>query len=432
MVAGFAAWWWSRPTAVPVAPRPDLVAPTGVPALPDAVASATTVVVAWAAQAGAMLEPCGCAAGMQGGLVRRASLLARLPSERRLTLEGGGWSGGAASYQLLRAGWFLRGLGLVGTDAVGIGTAEVRLGAATLAALVRSPGAPPVVCANVPGFTSAVLVERGGIRWCLTSVAPVEASGPGLQASDPAQGLLSVLAAHPGTRVVVLADLDDAGLTRLAREIPGLALVVGGAVHHPSSAPLAVGPARVVFSGNAGKTLGWWPWGGDACAFELINDTVPDHPTLRTLVAGYQDAVAALDIDLDPRFAGLTALGSGHGHFVGDAACMSCHADAGRVHAASRHTHALDTLVAKGYGKDPDCLRCHVTGMGLPGGFRRDAPTPGVDRVGCESCHGRGSQHSGAGGLAAVTPATCVRCHDRDNSPAFSHETYWPRIRHGR
>jgi hypothetical protein len=277
------------------------------------------------------------------------------------------------------------------------------------------------------------------VRWLITSVAPAGCSGPDLVAGDPVAGLLPVLRAAAGARVVVLADLDEEALDRLAHEVPGIALLIGGAVTSPSLAPRSVGPTRIVFAANEGKTLGWWPWGASACTFELITDSVPDQPELRAVVRSYQTEVAALDVDLDPRFTGLTALpGSASGTYVGDASCQSCHSAAATIHLATPHARALATLVAKGYAGDPDCLRCHVTGLGLPGGYRSKVAATEVDRVGCEACHGRGSQHvaerrSGgrsSGSLAPVTPATCQRCHDRENSPHFAFDTYWPRIRH--
>jgi hypothetical protein len=46
----------------------------------------------------------------------------------------------------------------------------------------------------------------------------------------------------------------------------------------------------------------------------------------------------------------------------------------------------------KDYTNDPDCLRCHTTGYGKPGGFKSIEETPKLANVQCEACHGPGSE----------------------------------------
>ncbi len=452
----------SPPVAIP-GPDPATAVATIDPALPPLPPSADQAtpaepVVAWSAHAGAKLEPCGCVAGMHGGLARRATLLGRVAAERRISVELGGWSGGSADYQVLRAQFYLGGAALAGIDAVALGEPEVRLGRSALARILAHPGVPPVVCANlrVTGAPLAVQpvlrLRRGGVGYAITAVAPAHAQGEGLVADEPAEALARLLPTLAGERVIVLADLDEAGCERLARAVPGLALVVGGAVKQPSQRPLAVGPARVVYAANEGKTIGWWRWGAADCGFELIGDRIPDQPQVRALIRKYQENLGAMDLAVDERIGGLTTLPSATTatsgtaaaatrRYVGDAACTACHATAAKVHAASRHAHALASLSAKGYQNDPDCLRCHVTGLGLPDGYqRRGPPRPHTALVSCESCHGRGSVHASeraagraaSGSLDPITPATCVRCHDGENSPKFVYDLYWNKIRHGK
>ena len=59
--------------------------------------------------------------------------------------------------------------------------------------------------------------------------------------------------------------------------------------------------------------------------------------------------------------------------------------------------------------------------------------------VQCESCHGPMFLHvqeAERGGIArpgaglSVTEQTCLRCHDRANSPGFEFEAYMARIKH--
>ncbi len=431
-----------RPGPAPLAIRAPVVI-ANLPPLPPLVASATGVVLAWSAHARAGLEPCGCVAGMHGGLVRRAALLTRVPTTRLLAVELGGWSGGSADYQVVKTQHYLAALHDAGIAAIALGAAELRLGAPTLARLVGSSSVP-VLAANVVGVPvqPVLRLERSGQTFAVTAVVPAEASGDGLTVGDPAEALLRLLPTLHGVPLIVLADLDEAALSALARSVPGLAAVVGGNVQQPSVKPFSIGACQVVYVANEGKTIGWWPLGSSNVAFELVRDAIPDHPLIRARIRAYQEALGTMNLSIDERIHGLTSLSTGGDadlRFVGDAACTACHAGAAAVHGPSRHAHALASLERKGYARDPECLRCHVTGLGLPDGWRRTAPVAELAHVSCESCHGRGSRHvseraagrPGSGSLVPVTPATCLTCHDKENSPAFSYDTYWTRIRHG-
>jgi hypothetical protein len=55
---------------------------------------------------------------------------------------------------------------------------------------------------------------------------------------------------------------------------------------------------------------------------------------------------------------------------------------------------AWKVLEMRGKTKDPECVRCHVTGYGEPGGFVDEESTPHLKYKQCESCHGPGSLHA--------------------------------------
>ncbi len=83
------------------------------------------------------------------------------------------------------------------------------------------------------------------------------------------------------------------------------------------------------------------------------------------------------------------------------------------------------------FTKDPECLACHTTGYGKPGGFVSIEETPDMANVQCEECHGAGGGYSAVmkknnhfklsevieAGL--VIPSHdkegCLRCHDNKN-----------------
>jgi hypothetical protein len=141
---------------------------------------------------------------------------------------------------------------------------------------------------------------------------------------------------------------------------------------------------------------------------------------------------------------------------VGSGACLSCHAAAAKVWTASGHAHALDTLTAHQAENSVDCLQCHTVGLYIAPGYDPNdmstVPREKFGAVGCESCHGPGSQHVAAAKLAKLTNTPweqpdplwngerysiergtlkgCTGCHDSYNSPKFEAQAYWAKIKH--
>ncbi|HEY8152587.1 MAG TPA: multiheme c-type cytochrome [Myxococcota bacterium] len=124
--------------------------------------------------------------------------------------------------------------------------------------------------------------------------------------------------------------------------------------------------------------------------------------------------------------------------YVGSDACRSCHASEFETWSASPHAHAVETLTAVHKQGNPDCLRCHTTGFGRPGGFpEKGQPAEHADlaAVGCESCHGPGGDHVAEGAVkigtivslgdkcdSCVILQICGACHDDANDPGFEFE----------
>jgi hypothetical protein len=80
----------------------------------------------------------------------------------------------------------------------------------------------------------------------------------------------------------------------------------------------------------------------------------------------------------------------------------------------------------KDYTAEPECLRCHATGYGEPGGFTSYVETPDLAGVTCEACHGPGEKFWKVmakdrhfyqridliyKGMKVPNQATCDKCH---------------------
>ncbi|HET9449882.1 MAG TPA: multiheme c-type cytochrome [Aggregicoccus sp.] len=167
--------------------------------------------------------------------------------------------------------------------------------------------------------------------------------------------------------------------------------------------------------------------------FLTLEASLPADPGTQALVARYDREVGELNLAW-ARAHGedCPAPAKGEAAFVGNAPCRTCHAQAFAVYEPSKHAHAWDTLEAQGKQFHLNCVSCHVTGSGEPGGVCRLDKVKGREDVGCESCHGPGSLHAAAPTKANVVGRPgrelCVTCHNLENSPHFDFARYLPRV----
>jgi len=103
----------------------------------------------------------------------------------------------------------------------------------------------------------------------------------------------------------------------------------------------------------------------------------------------------------------------------------------------SAHGRAFETLVRRRREYVPDCVRCHVVGMGEPTGYDTIWEThdsDGLSGVGCESCHGGGADHVRAPTRRNtgrhMSEVQCKVCHDAKHSPDFDFATCLHKIKH--
>ena len=131
-------------------------------------------------------------------------------------------------------------------------------------------------------------------------------------------------------------------------------------------------------------------------------------------------------------------LGTTNARFVGSAACQGCHTSEYATWEKGPHARSVKSLEAKKKTTEEACLKCHTTGFGRPGGFAPAgglAGSPGLASVGCESCHGPGSDHVASGSAKRGTIVSlgdkcktcailqvCGTCHDDANDPGFRFE----------
>jgi hypothetical protein len=175
----------------------------------------------------------------------------------------------------------------------------------------------------------------------------------------------------------------------------------------------------------------------------LVSDHIAQDEEIAALAAGYRSEIrrtrlaiddpATLQQDMVP---GVKATAS----FIGSEHCLTCHPSAAHAWQNSAHAHGWKTLVARDADADPNCITCHSVGFGTPSGYRREFKNTKLINIGCESCHGPGSQHVSqrAAGTAdrdhfrTLGVGDCRKCHHGEFSRPFEWDKFWPAIQHGK
>ncbi|MBL9037752.1 MAG: cytochrome C, partial [Archangium sp.] len=159
---------------------------------------------------------------------------------------------------------------------------------------------------------------------------------------------------------------------------------------------------------------------------------LPELPALRALITTYDREVGLLNVAEAKKQNRTCPEGvAPAGAYVGSEACSTCHAAAATVWKGTKHSGAYQALETAGKQHHLDCVGCHVTGWLKPGGSCRVDRPGALTQVGCEACHGPGGAHVRSPSQPMkrqVEATTCTGCHDRENSPHFSFDSYVAKI----
>ncbi len=417
------------------------------------------------------LEPCGCASGQLGGLARRMQHIGEMRNYD-LLLEGGNLVETNTELDLMKLYTAKSVLFDMQHryDALGVGAKDLLLPPAEYAAFL---GDAPLVATNLAhkteGWPGKPFIEKDvrGVKVRVVSfllALPKELTG----AESPVSLLANAEAwqaaragADAATRFVVMAHGDDVQIRALIPQLqpaPDLVVGVDQGYIEPTAAATPVAGVPLVFTGIRGRVLLslslWRDASGPRAVGELIplpgSRTVPGgggDPNVRDAIVRHRHEVK--DGNVLENMARQLPTPNG-AVYVGSEGCKGCHPTAYGVWAkeGSKHFNAWKTLeVAEKdptrYGWPvtayPDCVSCHVVGHREQSGFLSFADSPGLAGVGCERCHGPGSDHVAApeknrlGLIGGVDKSMlCIQCHDFEQSPNFLFGDKWPVIQHGR
>jgi len=355
------------------------------------------------------LEPCGCSPKTDsGGLTRLSGYISanKAALEPYLLIDAGNSMPEDTAQGRLKAEALIKSFGIIGYDAAAF-LGRGKLPEEFLSPLVKSRGIPAVY-ANMPG----IAVERGRLKINI--------------GADPRRrrdGYLNILLTDipaveakkiKGWDVIITSSgetLDEPVKIAGPQKTDNMIIVSG----YPRGEKLGVLTLKVDDKGRAAYASHRW---------QTLGRDVKEDPAVRSVLREYDEKVAGLLKDEEKK-------ASSDGPYLGVAACAGCHQQFAESWSKTKHSGAFKTLEAVGKSKDPECVKCHVTGYAQDGFFSM-ASTPGLANVQCEACHGRGREHARESStpMPPIDKETCLKCHTQINSPEFDYKAYLERVRH--
>jgi len=401
-------------------------------------------------------ENCGCDDVQLGGLSRKARLLKAAARETAnlMRLDAGNLffqknpsNDIEAREFLLKADFILKAYNAMGCDALNIGDGEFIMGLDALAKL-RSKASFPFVSSNIvtrnggqPVFEPYVLKSVAGTRVAILGVCPQDSVFvPDLRIEDPAAAVRKMAAAVRGKSdfLIVLSGLGLERDRELARQVPGINLIVSAHADRLLEKAVIENGAAIVQAYNRGQYLG-------RVDIERTGEGFSEHSRLIALNPGIGEEkdIADMGKALKAQVASMNqqaffkgqpeppGAGGGGAAYAGGDACVQCHIPQYENWQATPHARAYQTLVDKGSQYAVECLVCHTTGYGGPGGYSPQKERSAMINVQCESCHGPGSRHEGSknGIVRDGGRQMCLGCHTEKNSPRFDYDAYLPLVK---
>jgi hypothetical protein len=396
-----------------------------------------------------------------------------------MLLDAWSFTGTASNYDKFVSTWLLKGYAAMGYQAVNLGVVETQIPVNTLREWdAISQGM--LVSANLNDSTGLPVTRRSLIRTIgdfKVGITGITGAGMALQDATelpvlvpPVEPLKEVMAEFEQEKVdfvILLADTIHDETEAVLKEVPGIDLVIQSREFQlaASYSGESIGDTRIVKIGNQGKYLGWTrldfePDGtrtGEEDGLAKLDSSVPTSSDISTLLVGFrtelrqrrneflgdpgnpfQRASSAILVDI------LTG-------YAGPSHCQACHAGYDFDQQMVFHSDAWLKLQEEGR-TNPECLKCHATGYGVPTGVEdpfRDSHLTGVT---CEACHGPAADHvrektaeqqgmdpssmlpaenpTGLPFRRDVPESVCRSCHTEHWSPDFNYETWLPKVNH--
>ncbi len=393
------------------------------------------------------MKPCGCSGGQLGGLARRSTVLKNAAKDRRLILDTGSLAAGEREQDLIKFNVIIRAFELLGYDLVNLTKEDLRLARnlgllGNMGAYMKVISAEGAADANVPARFSKRFALGG--KKCAVTVVSFDIRSGGIEQVEELFGPASDL---QDVRILIMRGCEPDKIDPVAKKLGFVDCVV--CADDADDRPRVIGdPDRkplVITAGRLGKYVGRL----DITAVNPVRNPRPtagardegiSNGVKGSLELRFQPMAVAEDLAEDQALTRLyeeyqlivkeSGLLERQGRislqdglkYAGSASCKACHTYEYEKWSEKKHANAYATLEKVGSAYDPECVVCHSVGMRYESGFVSPEKTPQLKDVGCENCHGPGSEHiETAGEKRTVEPRSeCADCHTPDNSAHYN------------
>lgn len=387
------------------------------------------------------LKPCGCSeTGNLGGILRRATVYEELKKKHpdAVFVSAGDILGAADEQGHIKAEYMLEGHAHLNLDALLPGEKDLAFPIERL----TSNDLPWVLTNKTTPLTFAAYRYRhlsSGQRVIILGL--LEPGLPGIPKSwlsDPDRALDQALADTQAVAadIVILLLHGEQGFAQRFSQRPLIDVIVRGHLDRPVSSTTQVTQVPPTLSaGHRGQHIGMARLQATAVSKLLENQVIPlttsikDHKKLSHLYDRYNEAIS---LWYKNKAAQMKSKDKATNPYATASTCKGCHEKIYTLWQKTSHALAIKSLQKDSKDHDPECLVCHTTGMGLPGGFVSTDITPALENIQCEACHGAARKHAEYPLRYKLEPSIghCNSCHTQEASPDFKLSRYYPRIVH--
>jgi hypothetical protein len=387
-----------------------------------------------------VLKPCGCSGGQLGGLDRRSVIFSSMPAKRRLIIDTGFLAESDGEQDIIKFNTIIQSFSLLGYDLVNLTEKDIAIAqnlglrdsAGYLFNIITSHRPTDM---NLPAkFTKKLPLED---RVVTVTVAAFDVESAPM---EQIQKLFTIQNGAQTVNILILNRCEPGVINSIAKQAIIDCLICpaesdeAALLSTPGKRPLVVSVGRfgryicnlqIRTAKDKGKLqLSFNPI--------PVTEDLPQDDSLTALYRDYQQLVKEANLlERYPRFPLPGGL-----KYTSSKSCKPCHEYEYEKWSTKAHAHAYATLERVGSASDPECVVCHVVGMKYESGFVSEQTTESLKNVGCEVCHGPGSEHiSSQGNMETAAPKlVCTDCHTPEHSGEYAgnEELYFEKIIHWR
>ncbi|MFC1676333.1 multiheme c-type cytochrome [Planctomycetota bacterium] len=384
------------------------------------------------------LKPCGCSGGQLGGLDRRAGILNTGKDSSQMIIDTGSLVKTDSEQDHIKFDIIMQAFEMLGYDMVHLtaGDIEIARDAGLLDGLqwqFQIIASETLGDSNMPtSFTKKLLLNNKPVT---VTVAASE------KFSSSTGSLFPPRTDIPTVNILILNQCDHETIkssTNIPEQID--CIICPSEYDEPEIISKPNKKPLIISVGQLGKHISKLSITQDGCddALKLalstidVTEDIPQQQELVDLYRTYQLIVKDANLlEKMPRFSLPEAL-----NYVGSESCKVCHTYEYQKWSANPHASAFATLEQVGNQYDPECVICHVIGNEYETGYVSQAKNSHLKNVGCENCHGPGSEHiASLGTKKTVEPkSTCEECHTSEHSANYAgnENIYFEKIIHWR